>query len=121
MAEEKKPNRYGTGNIYLDAAIDALKQSSEKDKNINFVLLIGKGKHIYMTRNADSNTLAGLFAQSAQDKIIRHALMKACAGIHIYHSNSDGFLSEFTDTMEKFNKELGELGKKYGIEPDEDE
>ena len=117
---KKKPNSYGTGSIYLDAAIDALKQVHD-ESDITFILMFEKGKRIYLTHNTDSNSLSELFMQSAQDKIVRHALMRACAGIHVYESNSDDFLSEFVDKMEKFNKELGELGKKYNIEPDKEE
>lgn len=120
MADKKKTNQYGTDNIYLDAAIDALKQvASEKD--IDFVLMFNNGKKIGLTHNVDKYTLSKLLAQCAQNEMVHYAIIRAHAGIQIYEHDPDEFLSEFVDKMEKFNKELGELGKKYGIEQSEEE
>ena len=115
-----------TGNAYVDAAIEALKQVTEDEGNeIGHILVCNIDDKVILSFNNDHRGLVKMMACALyKSKDFRVATELALNLIHRTdrQKKKDGdFISEFTETLERFSTELDVLGKKYNIKPDKEE
>ena len=110
---KKKYNKkeYGTNNMYLDAALEALKQACEEDKEITHFLLLKKGEKMIFSHNGEELELGKAIAHVCfKYEWFRTAVLAASDCIHTILGDEQRLASieKFVDKMEAFNKALEE-------------
>ena len=118
----KKKNNM-TGNAYVDAAIEALKQVTEdEDNDVSHIFLCNVDGNVILSFNNDSYELTKMLACALyKSKTFRAATEAALRIIHYKEPHKGDFVSDFTNALDNFTKELDILGKKYNIKTDEEE
>ena len=74
--EEAKPKKYGSNNIYIDAAIDAIRQASEENKNMACILIVNDGENGGHLISGDVKKIASTLAAIACEDNIMAAILK---------------------------------------------
>lgn len=97
----KEPKVYSSGNIYMDAAIEALHQARKEDKEIAYLLItskgdkcgnIGEGKNLEITTAIATNIL--------EDENFS-SLIKRAIIISELHKNPKKTMDLFLETLDK--------------------
>lgn len=110
------PDKANTGNIYLDAAIEALKEARKQDESLNFALFTGYGNQAGCICEGDVARLAAYMSQLAKEhEDMRDLIHFADRGVKILDGGED-FMNDLIDTVkaarndvEKMNNELKKL------------
>lgn len=97
----KEPKVYSSGNIYMDAAIEALHQARKEDKEIAYLLItskgdkcgnIGEGKNLEITTAIATNIL--------EDENFS-SLIKRAIIISELHKNPKKIMDSFLEALDK--------------------
>lgn len=116
----KKPrtdrDKANTGNIYLDAAIEALKEARKQDESFNFALFTGYGNQAGFMCEGDVARLASYMSQLAKEhEVVRDLIYLADRGAGILDVGDD-FFGDLIETVKaarndvkKVNNELKKL------------
>lgn len=81
MQNELNPQKQNSGNIYMDAAIEALRQNAENDETFSYLLITNSKKSSPAIsqkgeRELLANAIADLIAENHEfDKLIHVSLM----------------------------------------------
>ena len=81
MQNEQNPQKQNSGNIYMDAAIEALRQHAENDDTFSYLLITNSKKSSPAIsqkgeRELLANAIADLIAENQEfDKLIHVSLM----------------------------------------------
>ena len=116
----KKPrtdlDKANTGNIYLDAAIEALKEARKQDERLNFALFTGYGNQAGCMCEGNVARLAAYMSQLAKEhENVRDLIYFANKGVKMLDEGED-FMNDLIETVkaarddvEKMNNELKNL------------
>ena len=116
----KKPrtdlDKANTGNIYLDAAIEALKEARKQDESLNFALFTGYGNQAGCMCEGNVARLAAYMSQLAKEhEDVRDLIYFANKGVKMLDEGED-FMEDLIETVktarndvEKMNNELKKL------------
>ena len=123
MAIKKKypkgtPKQHGSGNIYLDAALEALQQARDEDSSLSYLVLIHDEEKHGMEMNGSISTLAhSLSSMAKQNKDVEKLINIASFDLKMADVKLKRSLLEVLDNserlLEQYIEELKE--KKKGI------
>lgn len=110
------PDKANTGNIYLDAAIEALKEARKQDESLNFALFTGYGDQAGCMCEGSVARLAAYMSQLAKEhEDVRDLIDFADKGVKMLDGGED-FMNDLMETVkaarddvEKMNNELKKL------------
>ena len=110
------PDKANTGNIYLDAAIEALRKAHEEDKDFNYALFtesVTEGR--CMSEGSVPRLAASMSKMASEHEDIRELFDLTYNGIAIL-DKGESFLQDMVETVkaarndvEKMNNELKKL------------
>lgn len=110
------PDKANTGNIYLDAAIEALKEARKRDESLNFALFTGYGDQAGFMCEGNVARLATYMSQLAMEhEDVRDLIYFADRGVKMLDEGED-YMNDLIETVkaarndvEKMNNELKKL------------
>lgn len=105
MAVKKKypqgaPKEHGSGNIYIDAALEALQQAKKEDSSFSYLILLHDNEKHGLELNGDVSTLASTLANIAKNQ---RAVLKFINIAH-YARKMDIIKEERKDILEALDK-----------------
>ena len=106
MQNELNPQKQNTGNIYMDAAIEALRQNAENDDTFSYLLITNSKKSSpAISQKGEkellANAIADLIAENQEfDKLIHVSLM-----MYEFNKNPKRLLNLMASIFDKEDQE----------------
>lgn len=97
----KEPKVHGSGSMFVDAAIEALQQEREKDKEFSFMLITNRKDKCGRTIDGQKTDLMYAIAANMEDDEDFEALMKGSLLMCECHKNPKEMLNKFFGILDK--------------------
>lgn len=90
----KEPKVHGSGSIFVDAAIEALRQEKANDKEFSYLLITNKGNNCGLTAGGRKMDLSCAIASRMDIDEDFEALIKKAVILHEVHKDPKKMLNE---------------------------
>ena len=104
----KEPKVHGSGSMFVDAAIEALKQERANDKEFSYLLITNKGTKCGQMAGGKLVDICSAIASQMDNDEYFEALIKKAVMIFECHKNPKEMLNKFMGIIDKAIKESKE-------------
>ena len=102
MQNELNPQKQNTGNIYMDAAIEALRQNAENDDTFSYLLITNSKKSSPATyRNKEKEHIADAIATLLDEDPEFSKMIHASLMIYEFRKDPKKVLNHLMSVLEK--------------------
>lgn len=101
MQNEQKPQKQNSGNIYMDAAIEALHQARKEDKEIAYLLITSKGDKCGNIGEGKNLEIMSAIATNILEDENFSLLIKRAIIISELHKNPKKIMDSFLEALDK--------------------
>lgn len=98
---DKKPKEHGSGDIYLDAAIEALQQARKENKEIAYLLITSKGDKCGNVGGGKIGELISAIASNILEDEELSFLIKRAIIVSECHKNPKKIMDHFLEALDK--------------------
>lgn len=101
MQNEQNPQKQNSGNIYMDAAIEALHQARKEDKEIAYLLITSKGDKCGNIGEGKNLEIMSAIATNILEDENFSLLIKRAIIISELHKNPKKIMDSFLEDLDK--------------------
>ena len=97
----KEPKVHGSGSMFVDAAIEALKQERANDKEFSYLLITNKGNNCGQMAGGKKIDLCSAIASQMDDDEDFGELIKKAVILYEFHKDPKKMLNELMGILDK--------------------